>query len=259
MTPLLALDAVTVARSGRIVLDRVSLAVHPGERVALVGANGAGKTTLLRTLVGLQVTQSGAVTAFGAIRRSDRDFREVRAKAGYLFQDPDDQLFCPTVVDDVAFGPLNLGLSDQAAAAKARSILERLDLAHLADRVTYRLSGGEKRLVALAAVLAMEPEILLLDEPTNALDEDHLGRLTAILARLPTAMIVVSHERPFLERLATRAVMLKGGRLDAAVIHRHPHAHDHLHIHGIDEDHRHEEIEQPRPDTIQRHARPEGT
>jgi cobalt/nickel transport system ATP-binding protein len=239
LTPLLAIDGVTVARGGRRVLDGVSLDLHPGERLALVGANGAGKTTLLRTLVGLEVPQAGTVTAFGAVRRRDGDFREVRAKAAYLFQDPDDQLFCPTVLDDVAFGPLNLGLTQRDAAARARATLARLDLAHLAARVTHRLSAGEKRLVTLAAVLAMDPQVLLLDEPTNALDEAHLARLTAILAALATTMLIVSHDAAFLARLATRAVLLRDGRLASTVIHRHPHLHDHPHVHGIDADHRH--------------------
>jgi cobalt/nickel transport system ATP-binding protein len=240
MNPLIGLDAVTVVRAGRAVLDAVSLSVRANERVALVGANGAGKTTLLRTLVGLEAPLSGTVSAFGGVRRTEKDFREVRAKVGYLFQDPDDQLFCPTVIDDVAFGPLNLGLSERDALARARITLDRLELSHLADRITHRLSGGEKRLVSLAGVLAMEPEVLLLDEPTNALDEANLTRLTEIITSLSTAMVIVSHEAAFIKRLATRAVLLKNARLEAAVIHRHPHSHDHLHIHGVDADHRHE-------------------
>ena len=240
MTPLLSLDAVTVERSGRTVLEAVSLAVHPGERLALLGANGAGKTTLLRTFIGLESPRSGRVFAFGSLRRAEKDFREVRARAGFLFQDADDQLFCPTVIDDVGFGPRNLGLAEQDAVARAHATLAHLDLSHLAERVTHRLSGGEKRLVSLAAVLAMEPEVLLLDEPSNGLDETYLARLTDILASLSTAMVIVSHERTFLSRLATRAVLLKNGRLADALIHRHPHAHDGRHIHGIDDDHRHD-------------------
>ncbi len=239
MSVLFALDAVTVSRGGRRILDGVSVTLEAGERLAVVGANGAGKTTLMRTLIGLEQAQSGSLTAFGKARRCERDFREVRAKAGYLFQDPDDQLFCPTVVDDVAFGPLNLGASQREAGALARATLARFELGHLADRITHRLSGGEKRLVSLAAVLAMAPEVLLLDEPTNALDEVHHARLLAILAALPTAMVIVSHERAFLQRLATRAVLLKDGRLQAALIHEHQHTHEHLHIHAGDPGHSH--------------------
>lgn len=241
MSALLDLRDVTVSRAGRVVLDAVSLRLEPGERLALLGANGAGKTTLLRTLVGLETPLSGSVTAFGAIRKKERDFREVRRRIAYLFQDADDQLFCPTVIEDVAFGPLNLGLSSRDAVAKAQATLDRLGLGYLADRVTHPLSGGEKRLVSLAAVLSMEPEALLLDEPTNALDEAHLARLTGILESLSTAMIVVSHDRPILERLCSRAMLLKDGKLAPAVVHRHVHAHDHLHIHGLDDEHAHED------------------
>jgi cobalt/nickel transport system ATP-binding protein len=161
----------------------------------------------------------------------------VRTKAGFLFQDPDDQLFCATVIDDVAFGPLNLGMSQAAATATAKDTLAQLDLVSLADRITHRLSGGEKRLVSLASVLAMRPEVLLLDEPTNALDETHLARLTEILNSLPIAMVIVSHDRSFIERLATRAVSLREGSLVAAEIHRHLHIHDHVHIHAPGHEH----------------------
>jgi cobalt/nickel transport system ATP-binding protein len=152
----------------------------------------------------------------------------------YLFQDPDDQLFCATVLDDVMFGPLNLGQSEQAATVKARTTLQMLDLGHLADRITHRLSGGEKRLVALASVLAMDPLVLLLDEPTNGLDEAHYAHLMRILSSLSAAMLIVSHDWQFLSELATRVVLMHAGRLSNAVFHRHPHAHDHVHIHALD-------------------------
>jgi len=239
VTELLALADVTVTRGGRRVLDGVSLSLKAGERIALAGANGAGKTTLMRTLIGLEKPDSGTVTAFGAARRQEKDFHAVRAKAGYLFQDPDDQLFCPTVIDDVAFGPLNLGFGEQAAAEAARAVLARLKLGHLAERVTHRLSGGEKRMVTLAAVLAMEPEVLLLDEPTNALDDAHYTRLLEVLAGLPTAMIVVSHDRGFLQRLATRALVLEGGKLQEGFFHHHRHTHDHIHVHAGPQEHHH--------------------
>jgi cobalt/nickel transport system ATP-binding protein len=239
MTALFQLDAVTVSRGGRQVLRDVSLEVSAGEKLALAGANGAGKTTLLRTLVGLETPDSGRVIAFGAECRCEKDFRPVRARAGFLFQDPDDQLFSPTVIEDVAFGPLNLGLSHKDAVRRAEETLDNLGLAPLARRVTHRLSGGEKRLVSLATVLAMRPAALLLDEPTNALDEHHLARLTGILETLGVAMVLVSHDRLFLERLATRAVLLRDGRLTPATLHRHVHTHDHPHIHAADAPHAH--------------------
>ena len=239
MTVLYELDGVGVVRGGRSVIGDATFTLAAGERLALVGANGAGKTTLLRTMVGLEPIAAGRLVAFGAARRVEADFREVRKSAGFLFQDPDDQLFSPTVVEDVAFGPLNLGLSQEAARQRAEATLDRLGLAHLTNRITHRLSGGEKRLVALAGVLAMEPKVLLLDEPTNALDETHLARLTEILLSLEVAQVIVSHDRYFLERLATRAVILKDGRVRPAAIHRHPHLHDHVHFHVLDEAHGH--------------------
>jgi cobalt/nickel transport system ATP-binding protein len=234
MTALLRLDSVTVSRGGRTILREVSLDLRAGEKLALVGANGAGKTTLLRTWVGLEKPQSGKVIAFGAECRDEKDFRPVRARAGLLFQDPDDQLFSPTVIEDVAFGPLNLGLSQKDAVLRAHETLESLGLAHLSRRMPHRLSGGEKRLVSLAAVLSMKPDALLLDEPTNALDDIFLARLTEILQNLDIAMVVVSHDRHFLEKLATRAALLRDGRLTPATLHSHAHTHDHPHIHAAD-------------------------
>ncbi|MDQ2078618.1 ABC transporter ATP-binding protein [Xanthobacteraceae bacterium Astr-EGSB] len=239
MSILFELADVTVERAGRPILDRISMTLMTGTRLALVGAIGAGKTTLLRTLVGLETPTSGRVVAFGRERRVETDFYDVRTRAGLLFQDPDDQLFSPTVIEDVAFGPLNLGLARATAIARAEATLGRLGLSHLSTRITHHLSGGEKRLVSLAAVLAMEPQVLLLDEPTNALDQTHLGRLTDILTGLSVAMVIVSHDRLFLERLATRAVLLKDGHLTPAYLHRHVHAHDHVHVHGGDSDHEH--------------------
>ncbi len=239
MTALLDLQGISVRRGGRLVLDRVDLRLDGGERLALAGANGAGKTTLLRAIVGLEAPEAGGITAFGRARHSEEDFRELRQRVGFLFQDSDDQLFAPTVIEDVAFGPLNLGLAPREATARAEATLERLALSHLARRITHRLSGGEKRLVSLAGVLAMEPRALLLDEPTNALDETHLARLSEILASLDVAMVIVSHDRHFLEHHATRAVALKDGRLAPAALHRHVHVHDHVHIHGVDDEHEH--------------------
>ncbi|KZZ62591.1 energy-coupling factor ABC transporter ATP-binding protein, partial [Oleiphilus sp. HI0128] len=144
------------------VLSHVDFSLYSGDRVALTGPNGAGKTTFLHLLVGLKKAKSGDVFAFGKFRKQESEFVEVRAKAGFLFQDPDDQLFCPTVLEDVAFGPLNLGKTRERAFEKAKQTLRSLGMAGFEKRVAHQLSGGEKRLVALASVLAMEPEVLLL-------------------------------------------------------------------------------------------------
>ncbi len=212
--PLIAVEDLHFAYGPqRPVLTGVSLALAAGERLALVGDNGAGKSTLLSLLVGLLKPQAGRIVAFGRERVTEADFAEVRPQAGFVFQDPDDQLFCPTVAEDVAFGPLNLGAGRDEARAIVAETLEMLGLAGFGPRVTHHLSGGEKRLVSLAAVLAMRPQVLLLDEPTNALDARHRARLIEILRGLPQAMVIVSHDADFLAALATRSLRLEGGRV----------------------------------------------
>lgn len=228
---LLELRGASFNYGDRPVLVDAHLRLEAGERVALVGPNGAGKSTLLHLLVGLQAPAGGEVWAFGQVRRAESDFQEVRTRVGLLFQDSDDQLFCPTVLEDLAFGPLNLGRSPTQARADAQRTLDLLGLGSLAERVTHRLSAGEKRLVALGTVLAMDPEVLLLDEPTNGLDEVTEARLTDYLAAAPQAMLIVSHDRRFLERLVTRALVLEEGLLTEATVHRHPHRHSHSHLH----------------------------
>jgi cobalt/nickel transport system ATP-binding protein len=170
----------------------------PGEHIGLVGPNGSGKTTLLHLIMGLLRPKAGRIVIFGHEVKTDKDFANVRQKVGLLFQNPDDQLFCPTVLEDVVFGPLNQGKSPAEALAIAQKTMERLGLEGFADRVTYNLSGGEKKLVSLATVLAMEPQLLLLDEPTTGLDEKTKDRLIHILQHLDIAYMIVSHENDFL-------------------------------------------------------------
>ena len=170
----------------------------PGEHIGLIGPNGAGKTTLLHLIMGLLRPQAGSIVIFGQEVKKEKDFVEVRQKVGMLFQNADDQLFCPTVMEDVAFGPLNLGKTPDEAIGIARETMEGLGLHGFEDRVTYKLSGGEKKLVSLATVLAMQPRLLLLDEPTAGLDEATKHRLIHILTDLDIAFMVVSHEDDFL-------------------------------------------------------------
>ena len=215
--PLLALEQVSFAYPRRpAVLDEVNFSLYKGERVALMGDNGAGKTTLLHLLVGLKKPLTGQVIAFGAARDSEKSFVDVRTQAGFLFQDPDDQLFCPTVLEDVMFGPLNLGLSRYEAKVRAEQVLQQLGLTDFASRITHQLSGGEKRMISLASVLAMTPKVLLLDEPTNALDTAARQRLIDTLKGLPQAMLIVSHDHDFLAQISTRSVALTNGKLSCS-------------------------------------------
>ncbi len=215
MSELFRVDKLTYRYPGRTILDEVDFVLNAGERVSLEGANGAGKTTLFNLLVGLNKPKSGSIRAFGKLRREEADFLEVRAKAGLLFQDPNDQLFCPTVLEDVAFGPLNLGKSQAEAEKIATDTLDGLGMSGFENRVTYQLSGGEKRMITLASVLAMEPEVLLLDEPSNALDTSARRCLIDTLLTLPQAMIIVSHDAPLLAELATRHTRLENGKITA--------------------------------------------
>jgi cobalt/nickel transport system ATP-binding protein len=198
---------------GRPVLRGCCFSLADDQRLALTGPNGSGKTTLLRLVVGLLRPTSGTIWAFGEPRRREADFHEVRRRAGLLFQEADDQLFCPTVAEDVAFGPLNLGKPREEVRRIVGDTLESLGLSGYEHRITYRLSSGEKRLVALATVLAMDPDVLLLDEPTSGLDECAVDRLAEILAGLPHAMVIVSHDREFLGRTTNTSAELRDGKV----------------------------------------------
>ena len=215
---LVRLSGLHVARGGRPVLSGVDLHLAKAERLALLGRNGAGKTTLLRSIIGLETAGSGQVALFGAPCRTEADFRRHRPRIGFLFQDSDDQLFCPSVIEDVAFGPLNLGHAPPKALAMAEAVLQDLGIAHLAPRFTHRLSGGEKRLVALAGLLAMQPDLLLLDEPTAAMDAESAALLIAALRGFSGAMILVSHDAGLVAGLATRALRLDRGCVTEAPV-----------------------------------------
>jgi len=191
----------------------LEFAIDSGECVGLVGANGSGKTTLLHLIMGLLKPTAGAISVMGRAARTEKDFRFVRRKLGLLFQDSDDQLFCPTVGEDVAFGPMNLGASRVAATETVTRTLAMLGLEGYADRVSHGLSGGEKRLVALASVLAMEPEALLLDEPDAGLDPRATRELVASLGRLGGTQVICSHSMEFIRSTCRRVVVLDSGRV----------------------------------------------
>lgn len=200
----------------RPVLSHCNFCLEEGRRTALIGPNGSGKTTLLHLIVGLLRPSAGSVEVFGEPRQREADFHEVRRRVGLLFQQADDQLFCPTVAEDVAFGPFNLGKARGEVEQIVAETLLSLGLDGYQQRITYKLSGGEKRLVALAAVLAMRPEVLLLDEPVSGLDRQATDRLVEILGGLPQAMVVVSHDREFLRRITLGSLELRDGQVHQA-------------------------------------------
>lgn len=210
-TPVLDLRAVAFRYPGsEQALFGVDLHVHAGERVALLGPNGAGKTTLVLHLNGILRAGSGTVTVSG-LAMTDANLPEIRRRVGIVFQDPDDQLFMPTVRDDVAFGPANLGLTGAALDARVEAALTAVGIVGLADRPPHHLSFGQRRRVAIATVLAMEPDILVLDEPTSNLDPTSRRELAEILRALPVTLLMVTHDLPYAAELCERSVILSGG------------------------------------------------
>jgi cobalt/nickel transport system ATP-binding protein len=212
------------------VLDKLNLQFSRNDKVGLMGPNGSGKTTLFHIIMGLLKPLSGKIEIFGKTVKEEKDFINVRRKIGLLFQDSDDQLFSPTVLEDIAFGPLNLGKSLDEAIDIARKTLDFLDLAKFEDRITYKLSGGEKRLVSLATVLAMEPEILLLDEPTTGLDKKTKTKIKKTLCELDLSYILISHEFDLLSEITDSIYTMDKGKIifdEEVHLHEHVHAHPH--------------------------------
>jgi cobalt/nickel transport system ATP-binding protein len=255
------LSHVTLELGGRAVLRDVSLSVAPGERAVLLGVNGCGKTTLLRALDGLVAPVDGEIRYAGSVLTAraleDAAFRRrFRSEVGLLFQNVDAMLFNPTVADEIAFGPRQLGVAD--VDARVRRWAEALELVPLLGRAPFELSGGEKKRVALAAILALEPRVLLLDEATANLDPATAARLVELLGELDVTTLASTHNLSVVEELGERAILLDragGGVLfdgapaellrDEALLvrsglaHRHAHrhgtaAHAHFHVHDVD-------------------------
>ncbi len=200
---------------GRLALDGLSFVVEPGGSVGLVGPNGAGKTTLFLCLAGVLPPRAGSVRVCGLDVRDPVQRRQLPQHVGIVFQDSDDQLFCATVGDDVAFGPLNLGLPEEEVRRRVAEALGRVGMAGTEERVSLRLSGGEKRRIALAGVLAMRPEVLLLDEPSMFLDPRGRRELLGLLAGLGGTRVVASHDLEFVLESCGRVLLLDGGRVAA--------------------------------------------
>jgi cobalt/nickel transport system ATP-binding protein len=214
MSPVLSVEQVSFSYdSGRLALDSVSFAIEPGENVALLGPNGSGKTTLLLHLNGI-LKGTGQVTVCGLAAQPPH-LAAIRRKIGFLFQDPGDQLFLPTVLEDAMFGPLQSGLSPAAAEARARESLRQVGIDHLAGKAPYALSAGEKQRAAMAGILATGPELIVLDEPTTHLDPPARRSLIELLRSLPQARLIATHDAAFARAVSRRALFLEQGRLVA--------------------------------------------
>jgi cobalt/nickel transport system ATP-binding protein len=210
-TPVLDVRGLAYAYpDGHQALYGVDLHVHRGERVALLGPNGAGKTTLVLHLNGILAAGAGSVAVSG-LPVTKQNLQEVRRRVGVVFQDPDDQLFMPSVRDDVAFGPANLGLKGRALDQRVKAALDKVGMADYIDRPPHHLSFGQRRRVAVATVLAMEPEILVLDEPSSNLDPASRRELSEILRSLDVTVLMVTHDLPYALELCPRSVVLSDG------------------------------------------------
>ncbi|MBN1979850.1 MAG: ATP-binding cassette domain-containing protein [Anaerolineae bacterium] len=214
MEPCIEIDDLSyVYHDGRQALQGVSLSVRPGEKVALVGPNGAGKSTLLLHLNGI-LRGNGAVRVMGQ-EVAEPHLARIRAQVGLVFQDPDDQLFSPTVFEDVAFGPLYAGMPEDEIRQRVGWALAQVGAEAYTERISHHLSLGEKKRIAIASVLSMEPEILVLDEPTAGLDPRTRRRLLELLQTLPQTMLVATHDINMVAEILPRTVILDGGRVVA--------------------------------------------
>lgn len=303
MPPLFSIEDVHYDYFGRIpALAGIDLAINAGERFAIIGANGSGKSTLLQLLDGLIFPSRGIIRFHGhevseAALRDTGFLRFFRERVGYVFQDSDVQLFCPTVLDELMYGPLQLDISEVEAEDRARNVLKMLAMENTADRPTYMLSGGEKKRVAIGSVLTMNPEVLLLDEPTNGLDPRTVAFLIDLLLSLNEAgktIIIASHdlslvadmemsvallsERHVVEKIGTSADILADEEMlirtnlihehlhrHGGSLHRHRHSHFAFHGHGTAEaapqsgaDHLHEHAHpHPHGGSSHRHSKPQ--
>lgn len=255
-------------RAGSATLADIDLTIESGQHIAIAGANGSGKSTLLKMLDGLVFPSAGTITAFGHALTEDAledpaFRREFRSRVGFVFQDADVQLFCNTAFDELAFGPLQLGLAEDDVRRRIATVAEQLRITPLLDRAPYTLSGGEKKRVAIASVLAMEPQVLLLDEPTNALDPRSQVWLLDVLEEWKAAgktVVIATHDLSIAAESADRMIVLSEQHrvcadgppdevlaqrellLEVNLIHEHSHRHEggtHGHPHGHGQVHTH--------------------
>ena len=198
---------------GSPVLEGITFEVADGEKVGLIGANGAGKSTLMKCVPGL-LDAPGDITV-GGLKVCRENIAEIRKKVGYVLQDSDNQMFMPKVIDDMIFGPVNYGLSREEAEAQADRVLEQLDITRLRDRYNHRISGGEKRMAAIATVLAMEPDIMLMDEPSSSLDPRNRRAVINTIKGLNKTMLIASHDLDMILDTCSRVILLDCGKIIA--------------------------------------------
>ena len=204
------------------VVENLSFTIHKGETVGLIGANGAGKSTIMKLILGL-LSGSGQITVDG-LTVNKENVSEVRRKIGFVLQDSDNQMFMPTVYEDMIFGPRNYGLSREEAERRVDAVLEHLGISKLKHSYNHKISGGEKRMAAIATILAMEPEVILMDEPSTALDPVNRRRVINTIRALPQTKLIASHDLDMILDTCQRVILLSGGKIvadgDAEVILR---------------------------------------
>ena len=198
---------------GTIAVDHLNLKIQPGEHLAIIGANGAGKSSLILSMVGV-IPGSGQIHVDG-VELTKKNLIEIRKKVGVVFQNPDDQLFLPTIYDDVAFGPRNLGMDEESVRYRVEDRMKLLHISHLRNKSALKLSGGEKRMAAMATVLAMKPDVMVFDEPTAFLDPKSRRNLIRVLQKLPHTMLIATHDLTFAAEVCPRCILLKEGKLFA--------------------------------------------
>lgn len=195
------------------VVKALSFSIGKGESVGLIGANGAGKSTIMKLLLGL-LTGEGTITVDG-LGMSKQNLSAIRQKVGFVLQDSDNQMFMPTVYEDMIFGPRNYGLSREETEKRVDDVLERLDLQYLKHRYNHKISGGEKRMAAIATILAMEPEVILMDEPSTALDPVNRRTMINTINTLPQTKLIASHDLDMILDTCQRVILLSGGKIVA--------------------------------------------
>lgn len=199
---------------GKTAIDGLSMHISHGESIGIIGANGAGKSTLLMLMLGLFFPSSGEIL-IGDMEVNSKTVSFIRQHLGMVMQNPDDQLFMPTVYDDIAFGPRNMKLSEEKVEKRVNEALESVGINHLKDRPPYRLSGGEKRAAAIAAVIAMSPDFLIMDEPTSNLDPKARRRTMEIIKGFQHTRVIASHDLDMILELCPRTIVLRDGKIAA--------------------------------------------